>query len=202
MADEKNSTEPKDPLVERIYDRVDDALDRMDAKLEGETDEEAREWNGARREPDTGGGAEEPNSPGADGDGKSADAGPGEGEGAEKSEGGEADGGEAGDAGGGYTPSSGGASYAGDIAMMRAEVDYTSKTVIPHFEMLIAQATNVGNGPKTLQALNAGLEGARSALGAAQDAISKVQATSEPVQAAYDDSGGEAAKSKTYFHGD
>lgn len=103
---------------------------------------------------------------------------------------------------GGYTASSGDASYAGDIAMMRAEADYTSTTVIPHFEMLIAQATTAGNGPKTIQALNAGLEAARSALGAAQDAIRQVQATSEPVQAAYDNSGGEAAKAKTYFHGD
>lgn len=103
--------------------------------------------------------------------------------------------------GGGYTPSSA-ASYAADIAMMRAEVDYTTNTVVPHYELLIAQATTAGNGPKTLQSLRAGLEAARAALGAAQEAISTVQATSEPVQAAYDDAGGEAARDKAYFHGD
>lgn len=103
--------------------------------------------------------------------------------------------------GGGYTPSSD-ASYAADIAMMRAEVDYTTNTVVPHYELLIAQATTAGNGPKTLQSLRAGLEAARAALGAAQEAISTVQATSEPVQAAYDDAGGEAARDKAYFHGD
>ena len=111
----------------------------------------------------------------------------------------DADDGEGGE--GGYTPSSD-ASYAADIAMMRAEVDYTTNTVVPHYELLIAQATTAGNGPKTLQSLRAGLEAARAALGAAQEAISTVQATSEPVQAAYDDAGGEAARDKAYFHGD
>lgn len=191
MADETRTKEPKDPWLERLADRVHDGLTRMEDKIE-------EKLGGPVEEDD------EPGASGAEGDEKDADAGPSDGEGAQKSEDGdgEAGGGDAGDAEGGYAPSSGGASYAGDIAMMRAEVDYTSKTVIPHFEMLIAQATTVGNGPKTLQSLQAGLEGARAALGAAQDAISKVQATSEPVQAAYDDSGGEAAKSKTYFHGD
>lgn len=106
------------------------------------------------------------------------------------------------DESGEYAPSSGGASYASDIAMMRAEADYTSTTVIPHYELLISQARLAGNGPKTIQALQAGLEAARTSLGALQDAIAQVQATSEPVQNAYDDAGGEAAKSKTYFHGD
>lgn len=107
-----------------------------------------------------------------------------------------------GDESGEYAPSSGGASYASDIAMLRAEADYTSTTVMPHYELLISQARLAGNGPKTIQALQAGLEAARTSLGALQDAIAQVQATSEPVQNAYDDAGGEAAKSKTYFHGD
>jgi hypothetical protein len=102
----------------------------------------------------------------------------------------------------GYAGSSGGASYASDIAMMRAESDYTETTIMPHYELLISQAQSAGNGPKTVQALQAGLEAARASLGALQDAIRDVQSTSEPVQAAYDDAGGEAAKSKAYFHGD
>lgn len=106
------------------------------------------------------------------------------------------------DTGGGYVASSGGASYASDVAMMRAEVSYTDSTVIPHLELLVSQAETAGNGPKTIQAVRAALDAARTALGTSQDAIRDVQATSEPVQNAYDDAGGEAAKSKAYFHGD
>ncbi|MFJ9558356.1 hypothetical protein ACIRPH_31500 [Nocardiopsis sp. NPDC101807] len=106
------------------------------------------------------------------------------------------------DSGGGYVGSSDGGSYASDIAMMRQEAEYTETQVIPHLELLISQAERVGNGPATIQAVRAGLDAARQALGSARDAIAQVQATSEPVQAAYDNTGGEAAKSKEYFHGD
>lgn len=104
----------------------------------------------------------------------------------------------------GYAPSSGGetGSYAQDVAMMRAEIDHIDTTVLPHYELLIAQATKAGNGTATVQALNAGLEATRTARGSAAAALSAVQATSEPVQQAYDNSGGEAATDKDYFAGD
>lgn len=113
---------------------------------------------------------------------------------------GEADG----DDDGGYAPSSGGegGSYAQDVAMMRAEIDHIDSTVLPHYELLISQAEKAGNGPATVQALRAGLESARTARGEAASALEAVQATSEPVQQAYDDAGGEAATDKSYYEGD
>ncbi|PSK83049.1 hypothetical protein CLV63_14115 [Murinocardiopsis flavida] len=92
-------------------------------------------------------------------------------------------------------------SYSQDISMMAAEIEHIDSTVMPHFELLIAQATQVGNGPKTLQALSAGLESTRTARGAAQDALTAVRTSSEAVQQAYSDSAGEAATKKEYFHG-
>lgn len=113
-----------------------------------------------------------------------------------------ADGGGAQDDGGGYAPAETGATYTGDIAMMTAEADHTEQTVLAHYELLISQAEKAGNGPQTLQALRAGLEAARTAAGSARDAITAVQGTNEGVQTAYDATAGEAAKDKSYFHGD
>jgi hypothetical protein len=92
--------------------------------------------------------------------------------------------------------------YSSDIAMMRAEERYIDSTVLPHYEMLIAQAEQVGNGPAVLNALRSGIESARNAKGTAASAISAVSSANAPVQAAYDDSSGEAAEKKQYFHGD
>ncbi|MFE9247045.1 hypothetical protein [Nocardiopsis sp. NPDC006938] len=106
------------------------------------------------------------------------------------------------DTGGGYASTAGDATYATDIAMMRSEADYTRGTVIPHVELLISQAELAGNGPKTMTALRAALEAARTALGASEDAIAQVSGTNEPVQAAYDDAAQEAATDPAYFNGD
>jgi len=101
----------------------------------------------------------------------------------------------------GYAAAEGEATYTGDIAMMRAEADHTEQTVLAHYELLIAQAEQVGNGPQTVQALRAGLEAARAAAGSTRDAIAAVQGANEAVQTAYDATAGEAATDKAYFHG-
>ncbi|PWV44562.1 hypothetical protein [Nocardiopsis sp. L17-MgMaSL7] len=113
-----------------------------------------------------------------------------------------ASGGSTSDEGGGYVSSAGDASYGSDIAMMSEEVEYTENTVIPHYELLISQAEKAGNGPKTMQALRAGLEAARTAVGASREAIAKVSTTNEPVRQAQDESAGEAALDPDYFRGD
>lgn len=90
-------------------------------------------------------------------------------------------------------------SYDGDIAAMSAMVAHLDGTLLPHLDLLAAQAQRAGNGAGVLAALATATERVNLARDAAQAALAQVRHANEAVRHAYADAADEAAKDKHYL---
>jgi hypothetical protein len=90
-------------------------------------------------------------------------------------------------------------SYDGDIAAMNAQISYVNETVLPHLEMLAAQAKRAGNGESVLASIASAQEAVNTARAQAETAVAAVRAANEAVRRAYADAADQAAKEKTYL---
>ncbi|MGI5119305.1 hypothetical protein ACQEU5_07140 [Marinactinospora thermotolerans] len=89
--------------------------------------------------------------------------------------------------------------YDGDIAAMNAQVSYIDQTVLPHLEMLAAQAKRAGNGEAVLASIASAQESVNTARSSAATAVAAVRAANEAVRRAYADAADQAAKEKSYL---